>query len=154
MGWTLLFAALLALALSMLAHNMPGWLNALAALAAVSTFVIPLVIGILFPEDNWRLGPAFSMVIALIVILIVPSTEPAVQTGIGLVTRKDQFIFLLLWGGWLVLSVLCLIYTGLAILGIWIGTSRLDRIARQAWDSDAGFRNMFATDRATDTDKR
>lgn len=153
-GWTLLFAALLTLALSMLAHNLPEWLGALALLAALATFVLPLLVGILFPEDNWWFGPCLGMVIALVLLLIIPATDPPVQTGIGLVTRKDQFIFLLIWGGWLLLSVLLLIYVGLAFLGIWIGGRRLDTLATQNWDSDAEFRNMFATDRTVGPEER
>ena len=99
LGWTLMYAALLALALGTLAHNMPGWLLSLAGLAAISTFVLPLVVGILFPEDNWWWGPVLGMAIALVVLLVVLATDPARQTGLGLMTRKDEFIFLLLWGG-------------------------------------------------------
>ncbi len=146
LGWTLLFAALLALALGTLAHDMPGWLSALAALAALSTFVLPLLIGISFPDDNWWLGPCLGMAIAIVVLLIIPATDPAEQTGIGLVTRKDQFLFLLLWGGWLFLSVLLLIYVGLALVGVRIGKRRLDQLAAKNWESDADFRNMFETD--------
>lgn len=144
LGWTLLFAALLTLALGILVHDMPGWLSALAALAALSTFVFPLLIGIVFPEDNWLWGPCLGMVIALIVLLVFPETGKAEQTGIGLVTRKDQFIFILLWGGWLFFPAISLLYVGLAALGIRIGRNRLEK---QRWDSDEDFRNMFASDR-------
>jgi hypothetical protein len=149
LGWTLLHAAFLTLALAMLAHDMPGWLNSLAVLAALLTFALPLVIGIFFPEDNWRLGPVLSMGVALVLVLAIPATDPPEQTGIGLVTRKDQFIFLLLWGGWLFLTVLGLLYTGLAIVGIRSGRSRL---ARKNWDRDVGFQNMFSSDHSTQSD--
>ena len=141
LGWTLLFAALLALALGTLAHEMPGWLLSLAAVAAFSTFGFPVVIGILFPEDDWRWGPLLAMALALLVLLVIPATDPARQTGIGLVTKKDQFIFVLLWGGWVFFPVLSLLYVGLAIVGIRIGRSQE---ARQNWDGDADFRNLFS----------
>ena len=98
-----------------------------------------VLIGIVFPEDNWLWGPCLGMVIALIVLLVFPETGKAEQTGIGLVTRKDQFIFILLWGGWLFFPAISLLYVGLAVLGIRIGRNRLEK---QRWDSDEDFRNM------------
>lgn len=76
LGRTLPFAILVALGLSSLAHDLPAWLGAVAASAALATFVFPLLIGMLFPADNWRWGPCLSMVIALIMLLVIPATGP------------------------------------------------------------------------------
>lgn len=140
--WTLLFAVLLTLALGMLVHDMPSWLVAVSALSALASLVLPLLIGMFFPDDDWRFGPCLSMVIALVVLLVFPETGPAEQTGIGLVTKKVEFMFLLVWGGWWLFPVLSLVYVGLAIVGIKLGKNRQER---QNWDADADFRNMFAT---------
>jgi hypothetical protein len=144
LGWTTLFSAVLTLALSRLAHDLHGWLAVLAVLAALSTFVLPVAIGICFPEDNWQWAPILSMLIALFALLVIPETGAARQTGIGLVTRKDEFIFLLVWGGWMVLPLLALLYVGLAALGLRIGRKRL---AEKNWSEDAAFREMFAGSR-------
>ena len=48
----------------------------------------------------------------------------------------------------MLLSVLLLVYVGLAIVGIHVGRNRE---AKQNWDSDANFRNMFVkNERTTD----
>lgn len=133
LGWTLLFAALLTLALGTLAHHMPGWLHALAALAALSTFVFPVLIGVCFPEDDWRWDPCLGMILAIVVLLVILATDPAKQTGLGLS------------------PVLLLLYVGLAVLGIWIGRRRLEM---HRWDNDDDFRNMFAGSRREGQDSR
>ena len=152
LGWTLFFAILLALGLGFLAHDLPAWLGAVAATSALATFVFPLLIGMLFPADNWRWGPCLSMMIAIIVLLVIPATGPREQTGLGLVTKKDGFIFILFWGGWWALPALSLLYVGIASVGTWLGGARTEQLAERNWEQDPSFRDMFSTNRSRGRD--
>jgi glucose-6-phosphate-specific signal transduction histidine kinase len=129
-----------------MAHDLPDWLTPLVLVAALLSFLLPFLVGVFYPDDNWRWGPLLAMVLSIGALAMMPATGQAEQSAIGLVTKKDMFLFVLFSGGLLFFPLVSLVFCGIASAGIWVGRKRA---AQRNWEDNAEFRNMFALDRST-----
>jgi hypothetical protein len=90
----------------------------------VASFVAAFAIGVRFPSPWWTAGPPVAILAAVLVALAVPESGPATPTAMGNMTQKDQFEFVLMFGGWIFLILLALVYAGLAWAGVRVGRRR------------------------------
>jgi hypothetical protein len=87
----------------------------------VLTLLAPFAIGMRFPSGSWAAGPPAAILATVLAILIAPESGPARHTAMGNMTQKDQFVFMLEWGGFLVLPLVAFIYALIASAGLYVG---------------------------------
>ena len=108
-----MFAVLIAGYLLPISTQVPdSWVLPALIVMAAAFLTCPIAsykIGIQFPSPSWSVGPLVAMVVALLVILVLPE-EPPRRTALGSMSHKDEFLFILLWGGWILLLGLAIVY--------------------------------------------
>ena len=136
LGWTAVFALLFAGVMLPFAYHLGGDLLPGCMLL---TLLAAFLIGVRFPYERWILGPPVAIIATLVTILILPEWGPANPGPMGNLTGKDELLFFLLWGGWIVFGLLALFYAALATAGVRSGLRRQDEAAyRDATCSNVG----------------
>jgi hypothetical protein len=128
LGWTLAFAVLFAGVMLPYAWRVPdAAVFPILAVFAASFVLCPIAayrIGMRFPSPRWPAGPPVAVLATVVTILLLPTPSPPRQTALGMTTPKDELLFVLIWGGWLLLAVLAGIYSLLARAGVRKGGRR------------------------------
>ena len=128
LGWTVVFGLLFAGVMLPFAYHVPdSAILPVLAIFAASFGLCPIAafwIGVRVPSQWWPAGPPAAIMAMVVAILVQPSLGPPRRTALGLTTPKDEFLFVLIWRGWIVLILLTVIYALLARWEVGVGQHR------------------------------
>ena len=147
LGWTVVFALLFGGVMFPFTYDAPdSEITPVPPLALAASIVLSSVaafkIGVRFPSPRWWAGPPTAILATVLAFLLLPSSSPPRQTAVGMVTPKEEFLFLLIFrGGGIVLGLLALIYALLARAGVKRGQRREETAFREAVRSDVDSRS-------------
>ena len=108
LGWTVVFGLLFAGVMAPFVRFMPNMGKLVLVTFLVLTLVAAFAIGVRFPSPRWPAVPPVAIVATVLAILALPESGPAKPGPMGNMTPRDEFVFVLVWGGWAIFTLLAL----------------------------------------------